>query len=69
MNCLEFRRAHDVSPHRQDEEFRSHLRTCVECAAFAQRAATLERHLSAAMSFKTPENLCLKDSRQTGISK
>ena len=60
MNCLKFRRIHDIDPDCQDDEFLAHSRECDGCGAFARREVRFERGLSAAMNVRTPENLASK---------
>ena len=60
MNCLEFRRTHDIEPNCQDRGFIAHSRECEACAGFIRRAARFERRLSAAMHIKPPEDLASK---------
>ena len=60
MNCLEFRRGHDIDPSCRDGDFLAHLRECEGCAAFARRAAQFEQRLSTAMNIKTPPSLASK---------
>lgn len=57
MNCIEFRRQHDIDPRCRDEPFMLHKRDCASCADFAARAAKLEYKLDAALRVPLPENL------------
>ena len=57
MNCLEFRRQHDIDPHSVDDAFNAHMRSCEACAQFARRARGFEHKLAAALRLPIPENL------------
>ena len=57
MNCLEFRRQHDIDPRTTERAFNEHKQRCEACAAFFARGAKLEQKLHAALKVPVPENL------------
>lgn len=60
MNCLQFRRVVEADPNGIGELERAHTRQCPACAEHAQRIASFNRVLSAAVNTPVPENLSEK---------
>lgn len=57
MNCLAFRRQHEIDPRSTDEALATHKLNCEACATFSARGAKFEQRLAATLKVPVAENL------------